>query len=138
MKAHFMKYDNGSYRFEVFGNDPDFVSDIRGELGTDDKFLTDEIILAPLHADIARLHCSDHEFMLYSANENDVKEYKSYARLCLLGSICHALDSRARSPQFADYANAEWKDKSLRYWAKAAAFELSQRLGNKNGKKVKI
>ena len=133
MKSHVMKYGYDDYRKEVFGGDENMVKNVRNALKADCFFLTDGIILARLHSDIARIHCEDMEFMMYGTSEEDKENFRTYAFLNLLGSICHALDSRAKVPKYAAYAETNWLEKSQSYYSKAAVLEMAWR-SKKNGK----
>ena len=132
MKSHVMRYSFEDYRNEVFGGEENMVTNVRNALKTDCFFLTDGIILARLHSDIARRHSEDMEFMMYGTSEEDKENFKTYAFLNLLGSICHALNSRARNPRFSAYTETDWLKKSQDYYSKAAVLEMAWR--NTNGK----
>lgn len=133
MKSHIMKYSYDDYRKNVFGGDENMVKNVRTALKTDCFFLTDGIILAKLHSDLTRIHCEDMEFMMYGTSEEEQDNYRTYAFLNLLGSICHALDSRAKDPKYAAYAETNWLERSQGYYSKAAVLEMAWR-SKKNGK----
>lgn len=135
MKSHLRCYSFEDYRKEVFGGEEAMISNVRAALKADPFFLTDGIILARLHSDIARRKSEDMEYMIYS-NDEDVREnFRTYAFCNLLGSICHALASRSKSALFSSYASADWLKKSREYYQKADILEIAWR--NKNVNKTK-
>lgn len=136
MKSHIMKFNADTYRKEVFGGEDNMVKKVRSALKTDDTFLTDGIILARLHSDIARHKSEDMEYMIYSSNETDRENFRGYAFCNLLGSICHALASRSKSALFSSYASIDWLKKSREYYSKADILEIAWRSGNGSKEKA--
>lgn len=132
MKSHLRSYSFEDYRREVFGGEESMIKNVRAALKSDPFFLTDGIILARLHSDIARRHSEDMEFMMYGTSEEGKENFKTYAFLNLLGSICHALASRAKNPIYSVYTETDWLKKSQDYYSKAAVLEIAWR--NMNGK----
>lgn len=130
MKSHLRSYSFEDYRREVFGGEEAMIKNVRAALKSDPFFLTDGIILARLHSDIARRHSEDMEYMMYGNDEVQREHFRTYAFLNLLGSICHALASRAKSAVFSSYASGKWLEKSQEYYSKAAVLEMAWRNGN--------
>lgn len=135
MKSHLRSYSFEDYRREVFGGEEAMIKNVRAALKSDPFFLTDGIILARLHSDIARRHSEDMEYMMYDNDEVQRENFRTYAFLNLLGSICHALDSRSKSALFSSYASIDWLKKSREYYSKADILEIAWRSGN--GRKEK-
>ena len=135
MKSHLRCYSFEDYRKEVFGGEEAMISNVRAALKAGPFFLTDGIILARLHSDIARRKSEDMEYMIYSGDEAIRENFRVYAFYNLLGSICHALASRSKSALFSSYADADWLKKSREYYQKADILEIAWR--NNNGKKEK-
>ena len=135
MKSHLRKYSFEDYRREVFGGEEAMIKNVRAALKADSFFLTDGIILARLHSDIARRKSEDMEFMIYENDEVQRENFRTYAFLNLLGSICHALASRSKSALFSSYASIDWLKKSREYYSKADILEIAWRSGN--GRKEK-
>lgn len=130
MKSHLRNYSFEDYRREVFGGEEAMLKNVRAALKADPFFLTDGIILARLHSDIARRHSEDMEFMIYGNDEAQRENFRTYAFLNLLGSICHALASRSKSAVYSSYASTDWLKKSQEYYSKADILEISWRNGN--------
>ena len=135
MKSHLRNYSFEDYRREVFGGEEAMLKNVRAALKADSFFLTDGIILARLHSDIARRHSEDMEFMIYGNDEVQREDFRTYAFFNLLGSICHALASRSNSAVYSSYASTDWLKKSQEYYSKADILEISWR--NSNGGKTK-
>ena len=135
MKSHLRKYSFEDYRREVFGGEEAMLKNVRAALKADSFFLTDGIILARLHSDIARRKSEDMEFMIYGNDEVQREDFRTYAFFNLLGSICHALASRSKSAVYSSYASTDWLKKSQEYYSKADILEISWR--NSNGGKTK-
>lgn len=130
MKSHVMIYSFDDYRKNVFGGEEAMIANVRAALKTDPNFLTDEIILAPLHSDVARKLSEDIEFLMYGVNEIDKENYRTIAFLNLLGSVCHGLASRAKDSKYSAYASTDWLGMSNDYFSKAAVIEIAQRRKN--------
>lgn len=134
MKSHVMTYTYSfdDYRKNVFGGEEAMIANVRAALKTDPNFLTDEIILAPLHSDVARKLSEDYEQAMYGTSNVNKESFRGYAFLNLLGSICHALNSRAKDPRYSAYAATDWLAKSQDYYSKATLLDIGWR--NINGK----
>ena len=114
---------------EVFGKD--FVSDVRGRISADKIFLTDDIIKADLHLEVAIKQCGKLlRAKKYKDNENEIREI---AILFLCASICRALFSRAKDIKFKSYANGDYWQKFIdfQYLANNKKLKLMTKLGLK-------
>lgn len=138
MKSHLRNYSFEDYRREVFGGEEAMIKKVRAALKADPLFITDGIILARLHSDIARRKLEDMEYMIYSSNETDRENFRRYAFGNLLGSICHALASRSKSALFSSYASIDWLKKSREYYSKADILEIAWRSGNGRKEKADV
>lgn len=111
---------NTKYRRKILGNDEKVLKLVRKEIGNkaDESFLTDEIILHPLHSGVAKSiagNISD-----YKDLRSNSRAYKDLFLYSLLGSICRALKSRAKRAEYAAYGDADWHEVSQSYINKAA------------------
>lgn len=113
---------------DVFGNKEELIKLVRRHLAIEngeDGFLTDEIITAPLHIDVA-IGLSEDVYSYIIAGDNDkaIKVRLSCLyRLC--GSICHALASRVKNDRFAAYRDKDWLKASANFQYLAVNTERS-------------
>lgn len=112
---------------DVFGNSQEMIRKVREKLSLEensDDFLTDEIILAPLHADVAAGVSEDILSFVYSGNENQTELAKKGCLNNLCGSICHALASRVKDERFSAHRNIDWLKMSQTFYQIASCCEI--------------
>ena len=115
---------------DVFGSQQEMVSKVRETLSLEentDDFLTDEIILAPLHTDVAAETSEYMMSFLYSGNEDKTKLARKNCMYNLCGSICHALASRVKDERFAAHRNIDWLEMSQTFYNIASCCEIQLR-----------
>ena len=129
MKARFVTKESKRAMIlnNVFGSQNKAIAKIREMLdltNPEDDFLTDEIITAPLHFDVA-LKMSEGIIDLIESDNKDIsdkaKKCFSY-RLC--GSICHALSSRVKNEKYANHRDIEWLKMSKDFQFIAGSTEI--------------
>lgn len=128
MKSHIINQDVSSemFRKEHFKSDNSLTKEVREALNADDILLTDGIILAPLHVDVAKE---------LSADAIHTENFWTIWYLHFLGSICHALSSRVKDDKYAEYRNVNWLEKSAEYHAKANVIQNAYKIQDMvNGK----
>lgn len=113
---------------DVFGSKEELIKLVRRHLAVengDDGFLTDEIITADLHIDVAvGLSGDAYGYILTSSFDKSYKARLSCLyRLC--GSICHALSSRVKDDKYAAYRDRDWLKASANYQYLAVMTERS-------------
>lgn len=115
---------------KVFGSKKEAIKKIRETLDlTDDTdFLTDEIILAPLHLDVAIVLAQD---VMSFVDGKDLEKAETakkvfFYRLC--GSICHALSSRVKSDKYESHRNIDWLKMSEDFQFVASQNEVNLKL----------
>lgn len=114
---------NTEYRRKILGNDERVLKLVRKEIGknADEKFLTDEIILHPLHSGVAKEiagNISD-----YKDLRSNSRAYKDLFLYSLAGSICLALKSRAKRAEYTAYSDVDWHEVSQSFIKKSAAIK---------------
>lgn len=115
---------------KVFGSKKEAIDKIRKTLDlTDDSdFLTDEIILSPLHLDVAIVLAQDVMSFLDGKDLEKAETAKKvfFYRLC--GSICHALSSKVKSDKYEQHRNIDWLKMSEDFQFVAAQSEINLKL----------
>lgn len=112
-----------AFIYDVFGGEKNLVNMVREKLeipNDADGFLTDEIILAPLHIDVA---------MITSEDATALEDYKNpdVINCCLYnlcGSICHALASRVKDDRFSARRTVDYLKAAQRFHSVAACCEM--------------
>lgn len=114
--------------YDVFGGRENLIKQVRETLDISndfDGFLTDEIITADLHIDVA-VGLSEDVYSYVIAGDNDKANKARLSclyRLC--GSICHALASRVKNDRFAAYRDKDWLKASANFQYLAVNTERS-------------
>lgn len=115
---------------KVFGSKKEAIDKIRKTLDlTDDSdFLTNEIILSPLHLDVAIVLAQDVMSFLDGKDLEKAETAKKvfFYRLC--GSICHALSSRVKNDKYEAHRNIDWLKMSEDFQFVAAQCEINLKL----------
>ena len=95
---------------KVFGSEKEAIIKIREtlDLADDNNFLTDEIILAPLHLDVAIVLAQDVMSFVDGKDLEKAETAKKVFLYRLCGSICHALSSRVKSDKYEAHRNIDW------------------------------
>lgn len=113
--------------YELFGEK--FHDKVRKLIKADEIVLPNSIIEADLHTENVRNLMNPimelivmHEVII---TVNQIRKIEEIARLYLAGSICYALQSRAKIDQYKVYRKTRWKSKAKRFTAQASiAFNL--------------
>jgi hypothetical protein len=122
MKSHIVKGNAKSklFREEFLGEENELIAKVRATLQIDDVLLPDSIILAPLHADTARMLSDD-----INPQTSKIKATYGNYKYCVfnhfIGAICHALSSRVKDKRYEAYRNTNWLELSREYHEKANA-----------------
>lgn len=113
---------------DVFGSKEELIKLVRRHLAIengDDGFLTDEIITADLHIDVA-IGLSEDVYSYVIAGDNDkVMKARLSCLYRLCGSICHALASRVKNDKYAAYRDKDWLNASANFQFLAVNTERS-------------
>lgn len=111
---------------KVFGSKKEAIDKIRKtlDLTNDSNFLTDEIILSPLHLDVAIVLAQD---VMSFVDGKDLEKAETakkvfFYRLC--GSICHALSSRVKNDKYAQHRDIDWLKMSEDFHFVASTAEI--------------
>lgn len=112
---------------DVFGSHKEAVAKIREMLdltNAEDDFLTDEIITAPLHVDVATKMSEECLDLIYSNDKNISEKAKKCFAYRLCGSICHALSSRVKNDKYAQHRDIDWLKMSKDFQFVAGSTEI--------------
>lgn len=113
---------------DVFGSKEELIKLVRRHLAVengDDGFLTDEIITADLHIDVAVGLSGDAYRFVIAADDDKAQKARLSCLYRLCGSICHALSSRVKDDKYAAYRDRDWLKASANYQYLAVMTERS-------------
>ena len=113
---------------DVFGSKEELIKLVRRHLAVengDDGFLTDEIITADLHIDVAVGLSEDAYSFVIAADDDKALKARLSCLYRLCGSICHALASRAKNDRFTAYRDRDWLKASANFQYLAVMTERS-------------
>lgn len=113
---------------DVFGSKEELIKLVRRHLAVengDDGFLTDEIITADLHIDVAIGLSGDAYNFVIAADGNKALKARLSCLYRLCGSICHALSSRVRDDKYVAYRDRDWLKASANFQYLAVNTERS-------------
>lgn len=115
---------------KVFGSEKEAIIKIRETLDLidDTDFLTDEIILAPLHVDVAMALAEDVLVFLDGKDLEKSETAKKVFLYRLCGSICHALASRVKNDRYEHHSKINWLKMSEDFQFVAAQSEINLKL----------
>lgn len=100
---------------EIFGDN--FVTVAREKIGADKILLTDEMIKAKLHLDVAKKSMGKLlKTEKYKDNETEIREITI---MYLCASICKALANRVKDIKFASYADVNYHQNYVDFLYKA-------------------
>lgn len=103
---------------DVFGGRENLIRQVRETLDIPDGadgFLTDEIITADLHIDVAAGLSEDVYSFLLSGDDTRAQQARKSCLFRLCGSICHALSSRVKSGKYPAYEGKNWLEASANF-----------------------
>lgn len=113
---------------DVFGSKEELIKQVREMLDIPDDadgFLTDEIITADLHIDVAVGLSVDAYGFVIAADDDKAQKARLSCLYRLCGSICHALSSRVKDDKYAAYRDRDWLKASANYQYLAVMTERS-------------
>lgn len=113
---------------DVFGGKESLIKQVREMLDIPDDadgFLTNEIITADLHIDVAIGLSGDAYGYILTSGFDRAHSARLSCLYRLCGSICHALSSRVKDDKYAAYRDRDWLKASANYQYLAVMTERS-------------